>query len=103
MVRWAIGSILQGGPIEPFLVLDWCNKRRGMYYPPCEMVHIKETLLLIGKISPWSDGSGFPLLLFEWSITLCPTPYNHIKKCVPSLLHWFGMKLKSSKKVLEIA
>ena len=31
---------------------DWCNKGRGMCYPVCEMVHIKEPLLLIGKSSP---------------------------------------------------
>ena len=31
---------------------DWCNKGRGMCYPICGMVHIKEPLLLIGKGSP---------------------------------------------------
>ena len=31
---------------------DWCNKGRGMCYPVCGMVHIKEPLLLIGKSSP---------------------------------------------------
>ena len=30
---------------------DWCNKGRGMCYPVCGMVHIKEPLLLIGKSS----------------------------------------------------
>ena len=39
---------------------DWCNKGRGMCYPVCGMVHIKEPLLLIGKCSP-CGGSGFPL------------------------------------------
>ena len=43
-------------PIELFLSLqpvlhDWCNKGRGMCYPVCGMVHIKEPLLLIGKSS----------------------------------------------------
>ena len=28
---------------------DWCNKGRGMCYPVCGMVHIKEPLLLIGS------------------------------------------------------
>ena len=28
---------------------DWCNKGRGMFYPLCGMMHIKEPLLLIGK------------------------------------------------------
>ena len=27
---------------------DWCNNGRGMCYPVCGMVHIKEPLLLIG-------------------------------------------------------
>ena len=47
-----------------------------MSYPVCGMVHIKETLLLIGKSSP-CGGSGFPLSLSEWSFTICLTPYNH--------------------------
>ena len=54
---------------------DWCNKGRGMCYPVCGMVHIKEPLLLIGKSSP-RGGSGFPLSLSEWSFTICLTPYN---------------------------
>ena len=28
---------------------EWCNKGRGMCYPVCGMVHIKEPLLLIDK------------------------------------------------------
>ena len=56
---------------------DWCNKGRGMCYPVCGMVHIKEPLLLIGK-SSLCGGSGFPLSLSEWSFTICLTPYNRI-------------------------
>ena len=41
---------------------------RGMCYPVCGMVHIKEPLLLIGK-SSLCGGSGFPLSLSEWSLT----------------------------------
>ena len=41
---------------------DWCNKGRGMCYPVCGMVHIKEPLLLIGKSSP-CGGSGLLLSL----------------------------------------
>ena len=37
---------------------DWCNKGRGMCYPVCGMMHIKEPLLLIGMSIP-GDGSGF--------------------------------------------
>ena len=47
----------------------WSNKGRGMCYPVCAMMHIKEPLLLIGKCSP-CGGSGFPLLLSEWSSTI---------------------------------
>ena len=54
---------------------DWCIKGRGMCYPICGMVHIKEPLLLIGKSSP-CGGSGFPFSLSEWSFTICLTPYN---------------------------
>ena len=54
---------------------DWCNKVRGMCYPVCGMVHIKEPLLLMGKRSPHGR-SGFPLSLSEWSFTICLTPYN---------------------------
>ena len=61
-------------PFQPVLH-DWCNKGRGMCYPVCGMVHIKEPLLLIGKSSP-CGGSGFPLSLSEWSFTICLTPYN---------------------------
>ena len=38
-----------------------------------EMVHTKETLLLIGKSSP-CGGSGFCLSLSEWSFNIGPTP-----------------------------
>ena len=51
------------------------TKGRGMCYPVCGMVHIKEHLLLIGKSSP-CGGSGFPLSLSEWSFTTGPTSYN---------------------------
>ena len=68
-----------GGPIELFLVQpvlhDWCNKGRGMCYPVCGMVHIKEPLLLIDK-SSLCGGSGFPFSLSEWSLTIRLMPYN---------------------------
>ena len=54
---------------------NWCNKGCGMCYPVCGMVHIKETLLLIGKNSP-CDGSGFPLSQSEWYFAICLMPYN---------------------------
>ena len=54
---------------------DWCKKGRGMCYPVCGMVHIKEPLLLIGK-SSLCGGSRFPFSLSQWSLTICLTPYN---------------------------
>ena len=54
---------------------DWCIKGRGMCYPVCGMVHIKEPLLLIDK-SSLCGGSGFPFSLSEWSLTICLMPYN---------------------------
>ena len=54
---------------------DWCNKGRGMCYPVCGMVQIKEPLLLIDK-SSLCGGSGFPFSLSEWSFAICLTPYN---------------------------
>ena len=77
MVRWVVGSILHGvDPLSYFsfqpVLHNWCNKGRGMCYPVCGMVHIKEPLLLIDK----SGGSGFLFSLSEWSLTICLTPYN---------------------------
>ena len=80
MVRLVVGSILHG--VDPLSYLsfqpvlhDWCNKGRGMCYPVCGMVHIKEPLLLIDK-SSLCGGSGFPFSLSEWSLTICLMPYN---------------------------
>ena len=80
MVRWVVGSILHGvDPLSYFsfqpVIHDWCSKGRGMCYPVCGMVHIKEPLLLIDKSSLCGD-SGFPFSLSEWSLTVCLTPYN---------------------------
>ena len=69
MVRWVVGLILNGlDPLSYFsfqpVLHDWCNKGRGMDYPVCGMMHIKESLLLIVK-SSLCDGSGFPPSLSE--------------------------------------
>ena len=58
MVRWVVGLILHRmDPLSyfsfPLVLHDWCNKGRGMCYPVCGMVHIKEPLLLIGKSPMW--------------------------------------------------
>ena len=68
MVRWVVGSILHGGPIELFLVL--ASEPRLVYVLNCLWDDAyKKTLLLVGKSSP-CGGSGFPLSLSEWSSTI---------------------------------
>ena len=42
---------------------DWYNKGRGMCYSVCDMLHMKESLLLTGNSSPWNVGNEFPLSL----------------------------------------
>ena len=74
MVRWVVRSILHGvDPLSYFsfqpVLHDWCNKGRGMCYPVCGMMYIKEPLSPIGKSSP-CGGSGFPL-----SHLSVPLPY----------------------------
>ena len=91
MVQWVVGTILHGvDPLSYFsfqpVLYEWCNKDRGMYYPVCGMMHIKEPLLLIGKSSQ-CGGSGFPLSLSEWSSTMCPTPYNRNKNVLSASLN----------------
>ena len=81
MVRWVVGSILHGVDSLSYVsfqpvIHDWRNKGCGMCYPVCGMLHIKESMLLIGKSSLCS-GSGFPFSLSVWSFTIiCLTPYN---------------------------
>ena len=80
MVQWVVGSILHGvDPLSYFsfqpVLHNWCNKGCGICYPVCEMVHIKEPLLLINK-SSLCGGSGFPFSLSEWSLTICLMPYK---------------------------
>ena len=85
MVRWVVGSILHGvDPLSYFsfqpVLHDWCNKERGMCYPVCGMMHIKEPLLLIGKSSP-CRGSGFPLSLSEWPLAVLSTLFSECPLC----------------------
>ena len=56
MVRWVVGWIRHGVDTLSYFSLqpvlhDRCNQGRGMCYPVCGMMHIKEPLLLIGKSS----------------------------------------------------
>ena len=62
---WCDGSSDLSFMVDPMsyfsfqpVLRDWCNKSRGMCYPVCGMVHIKEFLMLIGKSSP-CGGRGF--------------------------------------------
>ena len=61
----AMDRSFMGDPLGYFsfqpVPYDWCKKGRGMCCPVCGMVHIKESVLLIGTSSPCSGGSGFPL------------------------------------------
>ena len=88
-----VRAFAHGRQIDPLIYFsfqpmlqDWYNKGRGMCYPVCGMVHIKEPLLKIGKSSPCGD-SGFLLSPSEWSITICPTPYNRNQMC-KSVRQW---------------
>ena len=69
MVHWVVRSILLGGLMGYFsfqpVLNNWFNKESGICCPDYGMVHIKDLLLLIEKSSPFSDNSGFPLLLSE--------------------------------------
>ena len=105
MVQWFVRAILHARPIKLFLVPtsapQLVNKSCGICYPVCGMMHIKEPLLLIGKSSPCSADSRFPLLLYEWSFTICPTQYTcmknvlsaSLKKTFPSFLPSFSLYL----------
>ena len=66
---------------------DWCNKGRGMCYPVYEMVHIKGPLLLFGKSSQCSGGSGFPLSLSECAFTKINVLRASLNKTFPSFLN----------------
>ena len=72
--EWSSDRSIMVDPLRYFsfqpVFYDWCNRGRGMCYPVCEMVHIKEPLVLIDKRSPCSGGNGFPLTLSEWFFTI---------------------------------
>ena len=63
LMRWVVGSIRHGDPLSYIsfkpMFSDWCIK--GMCYPVFGIVHVKESSLLIGKSTPYSGGSEFPL------------------------------------------
>ena len=59
---WSSDRSFMMNPLSYFsfqpVLRDWCNKGRGMCYPVCGMMHIKEPMLLIGESSQ-NGGSGF--------------------------------------------
>ena len=57
MGRW-IDPPLSYFSFQPVLH-DWYNKGRGMCYPVCGMLHIKEPTLLIGKMFQVISPAGF--------------------------------------------
>ena len=61
MVRWVVGSILHGGPIEYFsfqpVFHDWCNKGRGMCYPVLDNAY-KMTIAANWKVA-YVAAAGF--------------------------------------------
>ena len=63
----------------------WCNKGRGMCYPVCGMMHIKELLMLIERVA-YVAAACF-LSLSEWSFTICLTPYNRKQNVLSSSLN----------------
>ena len=71
VVRWVVGSIPHGWHVELLLIPAWYKKVRGMCYPVCGILYIKNR-----KRCPWSDDSVFPLSLSDWSFTICPLKYN---------------------------
>ena len=85
MVRW----VIMMDPLRYFsfqtVLHDWCNKGRGLCYHLCGVVHIKEPLLLIGKSSPCSGRSGFPLSQSEWPLSYVWRHIN-VNKTFPSFL-----------------
>ena len=78
MVEWVIGLIPYGGSIELFLVPASAVRLvyQRLVCTICGIVHIKYPLQLTGKSSPWSGGSRFLLLLYEWSFSICLMPYH---------------------------
>ena len=54
---------------------NWFNEGPCMCCPVCGMERIKDPLLLIENSTLCSAGSGYPILLTKWSLTICPTPY----------------------------
>ena len=74
VVRWIADRFLMVDPLNYFsfqpVLHNWCNKDRGMSYPVCGMVHIKELLVLIENSSPSYGSSEFFLVMCVLNVSL---------------------------------
>ena len=73
MVRWVVGLILhEVDPLGNFsfqpVLHDWCNKGRGMCYPVCGMVHIKEPLLLMDNKTNYFQNGFLKCLISKFYV-----------------------------------
>ena len=60
MVRWLVGLILHGGPIDLLLVLASAPRLdHGMCSPVCGVVHIKDPSLPIERVAHVVAAAGF--------------------------------------------
>ena len=70
---WGLTSMVEHLlKVDPFnyftlqpILHNWYNKGFGMCYPVCGMVHIKDSMLLIGKSSPCGCGHRFSPSLYD--------------------------------------
>ena len=59
-----------------FCFHKWCNKCLCIYCPACGVVHVQDSLLLMGINSPLSGRRWVSSLLSEWSFTIYTTSHN---------------------------
>ena len=70
---------------------DWCNKGRGMCYPVCGIMHIKQPLLLIKRAAMWrqrvsSLATWVVLYHMSWRHITVNKMCRYIKYFLPSFL-----------------
>ena len=97
MGNWAVvetGNMFSSLRLFVFqpLVYSWCNEGSGMYHPVIGAY--KAPPPPAANRSPWSDGSGFPLVIRVWSLTIRQTQYDRMCRYIiqtfvtPVLEHW---------------
>ena len=82
---------------------NWCNKGHSMYHPVCRVVHTKDHLLFSERVVHVLGSSGFPLILSEWSFTMCLM--SSLNKTFPSFLPSFiiGLSILNFKIIFNNA